>query len=388
MDKVRINHFDEVIRVLLHNRRIVGKVSYQAIEDKSRELEESGHRVCGVPVTKVPHSTAHNLFTKSLRRVPRWELLESLWATLYRLAEERKRDTGGMFTLDDLRDCHRHMNAARVESVIPGQRVQHVGGRPAGTPDVLGVEPASGEVARGDWEADLNLPRFPVPAALASAPGRRSMRDVDDQFLDELRRRSRHAPWRAYRDVVPDWFELYVTAEPELAEIRTYAPICVPSLLQTGEYARLVIARELPDCSEEELQRRVDLRLCRQEILHRPDAPKLWIILHERVLHADPGSRPVLRTQVRHLLSLVQQSNITVQVIPADRASSVVVDGPLTIMRFPESHINDMVFLEQRAHGLYPTHHRDVSYFTSVFATYMIDALSPHESACFLRDLL
>lgn len=387
MDKVRICHFEEVIRVLMHNRRIVGKVSYQAIEDKSRELERSGHRVCGVPVTRVPHSTAHNLFTKSLRRVPRWELLESLWATLYRLAEERGRDTGDMVALEDLRDHHQRMDAVTVEAVTQGQPVQYIG-RLVGTSDVLGVVTDSGETARGDSEAGPSLPRLSVHAASASAQGRRCMQDVDDQFLDELRKRSRQAPWRAYRDVIPGWFERFVMVEPELSEIRTYAPLCIPSLLQTGEYARLFIARDLRGCSEEELQRRVELRLCRQEILHRPDAPKLWVLLHERVLRDDAGSRPVLRAQVRHLLSLAERSNITIQVIPADRASNAVVDGPLTIMRFPESHINDMVFLEQRAHGLYLFRASDLSYFTSVFATYMIAALSPRESTCFLHDLL
>ncbi|WP_157433193.1 DUF5753 domain-containing protein [Actinomadura rifamycini] len=380
MDKGRIYCRNEVIRVLAYNRDIVGAVSFTAIDQKSRELEETGHRVCGVQVERVPRSTANDLWRKPAGRVPRWELLESLWATLYRLAEERGRDTSAMITLDELRDRHRRIDAPPVEAVAPGQGGRGADGRPAGA----GISADSWQAA----EAGLNVPRFPAGVPVPGVQSGRYVRDVDDQFIDELRRRGHHAPWRTYQDAVPDWFELYVTAEPELAEIRTYAPRRIPSLLQTGEYARLAIAADLPNCSDEALQRRVELRLCRQEILHRPDAPKLWIVFHEGVLREDLGSRPVLRAQVRHLLTLAEQRNITIQVIPADRASRAVEDGPLTIMRFPDSHINDMVFLEHRTNGFYVTHKPEVSYLAAVFSTYLVEALPPCESVRFLRELI
>lgn len=384
-DEDRSRHFDEVISLLAHNRRVAGTPSFQVIDDISSELEADQRPVCGIRVIRVPRSTAHNVFSRSWRRIPRWALIESLWATLYRHAEMKGRDTGKMIPLADLKDRYRDVEIAPTESAdLPQYVAQPVAATPDDRDDRRGVEALMSPL---DWDACLNVPSAAGSVA-GGASGRRYMREVDGRFVAELRARSRHAPWRAYRDVIPDWFELYVMAEPELAEIRTYAPLCVPSLLQTGEYARLVIARDLPDISERELQRRVELRLSRQGILFRPDAPKLWIIIHERALREDAGSAPILQAQIRHLIGLAARPNITLQIMLADRANAAFTDGPITVMRFPESQVNDMIFLELREHALYLVRNRDLTYFGQLFSTFLVTALSPDESIRFLHNLL
>lgn len=381
------SRFAPVISLLAHNRRIAGGPSYQTIEDISKELGTAQRPVRGILVCRVPHSTAHNLFKKSCQRIPRWELLESLWATLYRHAELKGRETDTMFSLADLERCYREAETAPADAVEQSQRSAQpvtttVGdryGRPS-TAELMGPL---------DWEICLNTAQPAGDVAEVDVPaGGCRLREVNGQFVAELQERSRRAPWRIYQDVVPDWSELYVIAEAELAEIRTYAPLRIPGLLQTGEYTRLFIARDLPNIPEAELRRRVEFWLCRQDILYRPDAPKLWVILHERVLREDAGSPPVLRAQIRHLIGLAGRTNLTLQVMPVSEANEAFADGPLTVMRFPESHINDMIFLEHRAHGLYLHHRRDVLYFSQLFATFMITALSPDESIRFLHDLL
>lgn len=385
-DEDRKRHFDEVISLLAHNRRVAGWPSFQTIDDISSGLEVEKRPVCGIRVIRVPRSTAHNVFARSWRRVPRWNLVESLWATLYRHAEMKGRDSGTMFSLTDLEGRYRDVEAASVESAgLPQRLALPVAATPDGRDDRRGRETLTSPV---DWDTCLNAPQAAARDVALGVSGRRHMREVDGQFIAELRARSHYASWRAYGEVIPDWFELYVMAEPELAEIRTFAPLCVPSLVQTGEYARLVIARDLPDISERELQRRVEFRLSRQGILFRPDAPTLWIIIHERALREDAGSAPIIQAQIRHLIGLAARPNITLQIMPAAQANAAFMDGPITVMRFPESNINDMIFLEHRDHALYLTRNRDLTYFGQLFSTFLVTALPPDESIRFLHNLL
>ncbi|MFI0412391.1 DUF5753 domain-containing protein [Actinomadura sp. 3N508] len=385
-DEDHKRHFDEVISLLAHNRRVAGGPSYQTIDKISSDLEAEQRLVCGIRVIRVPRSTAHNVFSRTWSRIPRWELVESLWATLYRHAEAKRRGIGKMFSLADLQARYRDVETASAEAAdLPQPAPQPVATAHDGRDDRTGAETLLSAL---DWDAYINAPQRAAAAVAAGVPGRRYMREVDGDFVAELSARSRHAFWRDYRDVIPDWFELYVMAEPELAEIRTYAPLCVPSLLQTGEYARLVIARDLPEISERELQRRVELRLSRQSILFRPDAPKLWIIIHERVLREDTGSAPIIQAQIRHLIALAARPNITLQVMPTAQANAAFMDGPITVMRFPESHINDMIFLEHRDHALYLVRNRDLTYFGQLFSTFLVTALPPDESIRFLHNLL
>ena len=73
--------------------------------------------------------------------------------------------------------------------------------------------------------------------------------------------------WARYDDVLPDWFETYVGLEQATSLIRTYELQFVPGLFQTEDYARAVTVLGHRAASAEEIDRRVSLRLKRQQIL-------------------------------------------------------------------------------------------------------------------------
>ena len=85
--------------------------------------------------------------------------------------------------------------------------------------------------------------------------------------------------WHKYGDVLPDWFQVYVGLEEAAALIRLYEVQFVPGLLQTADYARAVVRLGQPGASAEEIERRVSLRVVRQELLRKPDAPRLWAFI-------------------------------------------------------------------------------------------------------------
>lgn len=121
--------------------------------------------------------------------------------------------------------------------------------------------------------------------------------------------------WHPYADVIPDGFDRFLGFEDEAAVISMLASALVPGLLQTETYARAVTAArrdERPDVQEQ----RLALRLGRQNVLTRPDAPELLIVIDEAVLLRRVGTLEVMREQHRHLIDLSGAPNIRIQILP------------------------------------------------------------------------
>lgn len=116
--------------------------------------------------------------------------------------------------------------------------------------------------------------------------------------------------WHRYDDILPDWFELYLGLEQSCAVIRTYEPQRVPGLLQTQECARAVIQLGHSTESADEIERRIALRMARQEFLSQPGAPNLWAVIDEAALWRLDG-RSAMRTQIQHLIAMAELPNIT-----------------------------------------------------------------------------
>jgi transcriptional regulator with XRE-family HTH domain len=108
--------------------------------------------------------------------------------------------------------------------------------------------------------------------------------------------------WHQYGGILPGWFEFYIGLESAASRIRTYEMQFVPGLLQTPEYARAVIRGGHPAAPPEEIARRVSLRMKRQQILSRPDGPKLWAVVDETALRRRLGAPGVMEAQLGRLV--------------------------------------------------------------------------------------
>src|ERR1700726_1457060 len=158
--------------------------------------------------------------------------------------------------------------------------------------------------------------------------------------------------WHAYSDILPTWLEAYVGLEAAASVIRTYEVQFVPGLLQTEDYARALI-RLGSAASEEEIARRGELRASRQEILRRPDAPQLWVVVDEGALRRPVGSRDVLREQLDYLVEVAGHPAVTLQILPFHAGAHSAMGGPFTILRFAEPDLHDVVYIEQLTSALY-----------------------------------
>src|SRR6266540_3780358 len=160
--------------------------------------------------------------------------------------------------------------------------------------------------------------------------------------------------WQRDGDILPSWFQTYLGLEEAAALIRTYEVQFVPGLLQTEDYARAVITHGNPAAPAEEIERRVSLRMKRQQLLTRSDAPpQLWAVVDEGALRRRMGSPAVMGAQLERLIKVSELPNVTLQVLPFHAGAHAAEAGAFTILRFPEPDLPDVVYIEQLTGALY-----------------------------------
>nr|WP_202468344.1 helix-turn-helix transcriptional regulator [Streptomyces sp. SID8378] len=194
--------------------------------------------------------------------------------------------------------------------------------------------------------------------------------------------------WHSYGDVLPGWFQTYVGLEGAASLIRIYEVQFVHGLLQTEAYAHAVVSRGMRGASPAEIDRRVALRLERQKVLVSERAPTFHAVLDEAALRRPYGEREVMRAQLRHLIDMSEQPNITLQVMPFSHGGHAGESGAFTMLRFPESDLSDIVYLEQLTSALYLDKPEEVAHYEKAMAALAQESPSPEESRDVLRGLL
>lgn len=209
-----------------------------------------------------------------------------------------------------------------------------------------------------------------------------------EQFLALARQANEPGWWQQYGDLLPSWFETYLGLEQAAAVIRTYEAQFVPGLLQTPDYARAVIMLGHGHESAAEVDRRVALRTRRQDILTRPDPSTLWAVIDEAALRRPIGGDQVMRGQLEHLIRVAELPNATVQVLPYSVGGHAAAGGPFSILRFPESDLPDIVYLEQLTSALYLDKRHDLDQYQAVMDKLSIQAVTPENTPRLLREII
>lgn len=209
-----------------------------------------------------------------------------------------------------------------------------------------------------------------------------------EDYLALARQASNPGWWNRYGDVLPQWFETHIGLEEAASLIRTYEVQFIPGLLQTEEYARAVTRLGHPNAQSREVERRVELRMTRQKLLNGPDAPRLWAVLDEAALRRPPGDRDAMRAQLEHLVKIAEQPNVTLQVAPFSVGGLAAAGGPVTILRFMERDLPDIVYLEQLTSALYMDKQEDVETYLAVMDRLCAESATPERTVQFLKELV
>jgi transcriptional regulator with XRE-family HTH domain len=273
-----------------------------------------------------------------------------------------------------------------VGQVVLGRRLQDLRER-AGlkreeAARVLHVAPAT--VRRMETaEVALKIPYLQLLLKAYGVPD-----DEADVFVQLAEEANRPGWWQRFHDILPGWFSMYVSLEGAASLIRSYEPHFVPGLLQTEDYARGVLrSGAIGQTSPDDIERHVDLRMRRQALLTRPDAPRFWAVMDETALRRPVGGPEVMRAQIDKLLEATELAHVTLQVAPFANGPHPGTYGPFVLFRFAVSELPDMVYSEYLTGAVYLDARAEVATHLEVMDRMAAQAATAQRTKEILRDL-
>jgi transcriptional regulator with XRE-family HTH domain len=277
-------------------------------------------------------------------------------------------------------------SAPTVGQVVLGRRLldlrERAGFKREEAARILRVAPAT--VRRMEM-AEVTL-KIPYLQLLLKAYG------ISDQeaeaFVQLAEEANRPGWWQRFHDVLPGWFSMHVSLEGAAALIRQYEPHFVAGLLQTEDYARGVLkSGAIGQTSPDDIDAHVALRMQRQELLTRQDAPRLWVVMDETVLRRPVGGPEVMRAQIDKLLDATELPNVTLQIAPFANGPHPGTYGPFVLFRFAVPELPDMVYSEYLTGAVYLDARSEVASHLEVMDRMAAQAATAHRTKEILRDL-
>ncbi|MCX5082335.1 helix-turn-helix domain-containing protein [Streptomyces sp. NPDC056121] len=211
----------------------------------------------------------------------------------------------------------------------------------------------------------------------------------DHRIVDSLMQMAKDSRqqgwWHSFGDIP---YSVYIGLETDAASLRVYDPQVVPGLLQTRAYAETLITGALPETMPTDIDKRVQVRVRRQERIAAPDNPlRLWTVLDESALRRVVGSRAVMREQLEHLVEQSQLPHVTVQVIPFDMGAHPGLNGQYAILEFPDAADSSVVYIEGVTSDLYLEKANDVQKYSVMYEHLRAQALNVEQSRQFIAKI-
>jgi transcriptional regulator with XRE-family HTH domain len=190
--------------------------------------------------------------------------------------------------------------------------------------------------------------------------------------------------WEAYSDVLTEEYLAFIGLEAEATSVLQWQINVVPGLLQTERYARELfsgyqaVSRTAPTI----IERRVETRMRRQQVLTRDQPLDLTVVLDESVLCRQRGDHAVMHEQLQHLAEAAKRPNVKVRILPLAGPKRLATDSfqPLQFGPARETSLHDMVSTESLTNYLYVEGETDTYEFRLAFEHLAQEALDREES--------
>jgi transcriptional regulator with XRE-family HTH domain len=206
--------------------------------------------------------------------------------------------------------------------------------------------------------------------------------------LVELGRTARQRGWwDAYADTLSTGYSALIALEGDAESERYWAPIIVPGLLQTENYAQTITRATTLISPPGEIARIVTVRMTRQQVLTRKEPLKLTAVLDEAALRRRVGGSDVMTEQLLHLADTAGRPNVTIQVLPLASGPHLAVDGAFSLLQFPEAAAAGVVFIQNMTSDLFIEREDEVYRYGLAFDRLRELALSPDASIDFITHL-
>jgi transcriptional regulator with XRE-family HTH domain len=195
--------------------------------------------------------------------------------------------------------------------------------------------------------------------------------------------------WGSYSDSAPKPLLQLIEYEAAAFIARNFQPLIVPGLLQTEEYARASIQALEPEMQPSRVETLVKIRMKRQELLQRSDAPLLFFIMDEAVVRRIVGGEDVMRRQLQRMIDVSDMPNVTIEVVPFSAGILPGLQSPFLIYEFPDAADDDVLYLEHRRGTLLSRDDpEEILGFREEFESLRKASLEPEGSREFLRTLI
>jgi transcriptional regulator with XRE-family HTH domain len=213
--------------------------------------------------------------------------------------------------------------------------------------------------------------------------------DVDDDrraaLLDMVRQARGKGWWSGFADLLDESGQILLSLEDEASSILVYETNLVTPLLQTRHYAWELISSRT-DSGLELVERQTDLRMARQRILIRPNAPRLDVVLDEASLRRTISTRDVMREQYERLIAVTGEPNVSLRVLPFDAGPHQAMGFPFQIFEFVDDDPH-LVYVELLSGGQVLESAEEAGRYRAAFTQVHEHALPPDESRDFLAEL-
>lgn len=190
--------------------------------------------------------------------------------------------------------------------------------------------------------------------------------------------------WQPYRKMLSDRYTTYIGLEEDAEDLRTFELMVFPGLMQTEDYARALIKALLTEIPEDEIEKRVRVRMERQRILHGENLVRLWAIIDEATLRRPVGGPQVMRAQLERLIELAALPKVTLQIVPFVAGPHPSTAGSFTILSFPNA--SDAAYVETIAGELVIEEGSDVRRYEATFRQLIAKAVNPGDTIAMLSE--
>lgn len=226
--------------------------------------------------------------------------------------------------------------------------------------------------------------RLPVVKVLLGTYGADA--DTIAYLVGVAKEASQRGWWHQYVGSIPAQYATYIGFESEAAQIWSFDANTMPGLLQTEAYARAMFQGGASRFSDEEITRRVEVRVQRQAMLTRDDPPKVWIVMDEAVIRRQVGGHATLKDQLDHIAEVATLPHVDIQMLPFAVGAHPGTPGSFIVLRFAEPADPPVVYIETMAGDLYPESQDDIGGAILAFDRLRAMALSPDDSIALIRE--
>jgi transcriptional regulator with XRE-family HTH domain len=194
--------------------------------------------------------------------------------------------------------------------------------------------------------------------------------------------------WHPYSSMLSRHYATHIGLEAAAESLRIFEPLTVPGLLQTEPYARAIIATNTRELGQDEIERRVEVRLRRQDVIFKSEDPlRLSVVLDEAVLRRETGGPAIMTGQIQRLIEASAQPRIRLQVLAFAQGSHVGMAGSFGIFSFPGDPGGDIGFVDTMAGSLFVERRAEITATRDAFDELSAQALSREDTLVLLTEI-